>query len=53
MGYNPKARRGTGPFRTCDNTLLLAEARGVGTADPNRIEVRGAPVAEVRYPFES
>jgi hypothetical protein len=53
MGYNPKARRGTAPFRTCDNTLLLAEARGVGTADPNRIEVRGAPVAEVRYPFES
>lgn len=53
MGYDPAARRGTAPFRTCDNTLLLAEARGVGSTDLKRIEVRGAPLSQVRYPFES
>ncbi len=40
MGYDPRATRGTAPFSHCDNTLLLAEARGVGTADLKRIEVR-------------
>ena len=25
MGYDPRATRGTIPFRACDNTLLLAE----------------------------
>jgi len=51
MGYDPRAKRGTKPFETCDNTLLLAEALGVGSADLSRIEVRGAPVAQVRYQF--
>jgi uncharacterized protein (DUF362 family) len=51
MGYDPRATRGTKPFETCDNTLLLAEALGVGSADLSRIEVRGAPVAQVRYQF--
>jgi hypothetical protein len=52
MGYNPRAQRGTLPFQTCDNTLLLAEQHGVGTADLNRIEVRGVPVAEALYRYE-
>jgi len=30
---------------------LLAEARGIGTADLARIEVIGVPVAEARFPF--
>ena len=30
MGYDPRAQRDTAPFRKCDNTLLLAEANGVG-----------------------
>jgi uncharacterized protein (DUF362 family) len=47
MGYNPRAERGTAPFRNADNTLLLAEAHGVGAADLSRIEVRGASVADV------
>lgn len=51
MGYDPRATRGTKPFESCDNLLLLAEARGVGSADLSRIEVRGTPVATVRYPF--
>ncbi len=51
MGFDPRAVRGEPPFATCDNTLLLAERLGVGSADLDRIEVRGAPTAEVRFPF--
>lgn len=51
MGYDPRAVRGTKPFENCDNTLLLAEALGVGSADLSRIEVRGAPIAKVRAQF--
>jgi len=51
MGYNPRASRGEAPFHTCDNTLLLAESLGVGSADLSRIEVRGLPVAKALYPF--
>jgi uncharacterized protein (DUF362 family) len=52
MGYNPRSRRGEAPFRTCDNTLLLAESLGVGTADLKQIEVAGVPIAKARFPFE-
>lgn len=51
MGYDPAAARGTAPFRHCDNTLKLAEALGVGSADLGRIEVRGTPIAQVKVPF--
>lgn len=47
MGYDPRAKRGTAPFKDCDNTLLLAEALGVGTAEPANIEVRGEKIADV------
>jgi uncharacterized protein (DUF362 family) len=53
MGYNPRATRGSKPFQTCDNTLLLAEAHGVGTTDLKRIEVRGLPIEQALYRFES
>jgi len=33
--------------------LLLAEARGVGSADLRRIEVRGVPIASALYKYES
>ncbi len=52
MGYNPRAARGTAPFRTCDNTLLLAEGHGVGTTDLKRVEVRGASIAQALYRYE-
>jgi len=52
MGYDPRAERGTIPFRNCDNTLLLAEGHGVGTADLSRIDVRGLSIEEARFPFE-
>ena len=52
MGYNPRAARGTAPFQTCDNTLLLAEAHGVGTADLKRIEVRGVSIEQALYRYD-
>ena len=51
MGYHPRAPRGTAPFAHCDNTLLLAEQLGVGSADLNKIEVRGVPLAQALYRF--
>jgi uncharacterized protein (DUF362 family) len=53
MGYDSRATRGTAPFRTCENTLLLAERHGVGSADLRRIEVRGVPIAGAMYRYES
>jgi len=51
MGYNPRAARGTHPFEHCDNTLLLAEQAGLGTADLAQIEVRGLPVDKARCAY--
>lgn len=51
MGYNPRAQRGTAPFETCDNTLTLTEAHGVGTTDLKRIEVRGVAIEQALYRF--
>ncbi|HWB86254.1 MAG TPA: DUF362 domain-containing protein [Bryobacteraceae bacterium] len=53
MGYNPRALRGTPPFRTCDNTLLLAEGHGAGSADLRRIEVRGVPIERALYRYDT
>lgn len=53
MGYAPRAVRGTAPFANCDNTLLLAESLGAGTADLARIEVRGVPIERAIFPFAS
>lgn len=52
MGYDPRAPRGAGAFRNCDNTLLLAEKLGVGSADLRQIEVAGVPIAKAVYRFE-
>ena len=46
MGYNPRAPKGSKPFAKCDNTLLLAESLGLGTADLHNIEVRGLQVKD-------
>ncbi len=53
MGYDPRADRGAAPFRTCDNTLKLAEAIGLGSADLSRIDVRGASITQARFAFDS
>jgi uncharacterized protein (DUF362 family) len=51
MGYDPRSARGSKPFSMCDNTLLLAEKLGAGSADLNRIEVAGVPIAKAVYNF--
>jgi uncharacterized protein (DUF362 family) len=53
MGYNPRAQRGTAPVQKCDNTLLLAEAHGIGTTDLKRIDVRGVPIEQAMFKFDS
>ena len=54
MGYaDPQATRGTPPFQTCDNHLLLAEQAGVGTADLSKIDVLGMSIAQAMYPYPS
>lgn len=50
MGYNPRADHRTFPFPG-DNHLNLLARVGVGTNDPNAIEVRGLSVADARFPF--
>jgi uncharacterized protein (DUF362 family) len=51
MGYDVKAERGAKPFLRGDNTLTLAEAAGLGTADLNRIEVVGLKLQEAIHDF--
>lgn len=51
MGHDPRAPQGAGPFKHCDNHLLLAERLGVGSADLKHIEVRGGAIRDLAYPF--
>jgi uncharacterized protein (DUF362 family) len=53
MGYDPRAVRGTKPFVTCDNTLLLAEGHGIGSTDLKRIEVVGVPIQKALYKYDA
>jgi uncharacterized protein (DUF362 family) len=53
MGFDPMADRGAAPFETCDSTLRLAEAHGIGTRDLRNIEVIGVPIAQARFPFRA
>jgi hypothetical protein len=36
-----------------DNTALMGEAAGLGTADLSRIDVRGVPIKHAMYDFEA
>lgn len=40
-------------FQYADNMMLLGEAVGIGSADLNRIEVRGVPIREAVFDFEA
>lgn len=51
MGFDPVASRGAAPFEKCDSTLELAEARGLGTRDLSRIDVRGGRIEDLRFRF--
>lgn len=51
MGFDPMAAGGTSTFRAVDNMLELAERAGLGTRRLGEIEVAGAAIADVTYPF--
>ena len=51
MGFDPKAGHGKTPFPG-DNHLQLLSSVGIGTNDPDLIEVVGLPLKEAFYPFE-
>jgi hypothetical protein len=53
MGFDPLASRGKPPFETCDNVLQLAEQAGIGTGDPDKIEVAGVGVREALFRFRT
>jgi hypothetical protein len=53
MGFDPMADRGAAPFETCDSTLRLAEARGIGTRNLSDIEVAGSRIQDVVFPFRN
>lgn len=52
MGYDPAGDWATPPFYRGDNTMKLAEAAGIGSADLEQIEVRGLSIKDARYEFE-
>jgi hypothetical protein len=53
MGYNPRASRGEPGFPKCDNQLVLAEQRGLGSCDLKRIEVRGVAIEQALYRYNA
>jgi hypothetical protein len=53
MGYNPRASRGEPGFPKCDNQLVLAEQRGLGTCDLKRIDVRGVSIEQAMYKYDA
>jgi len=40
-------------FQYADNMPLLAEAAGIGSADLNKIDVRGVPIKDAMFEYES
>ena len=53
MGFDPRGARGTGAFERSrsENHLLLAEQKGVGTAELKRIDLRGLTLDQARHPY--
>jgi uncharacterized protein (DUF362 family) len=50
MGFDPQADHGQPPFQG-DNHLTLLASVGMGTIDPDQIEVLGAPLKQAIHPF--
>lgn len=51
MGYDPYAEKGQPPFVRGDNSLKLAEAVGIGSANLKRIEVVGVSIKDAKIDF--
>lgn len=52
MGYDPQGEWTSPPFYRGDNTMKLAEAAGIGSADLKNIEVRGISIEKGQHKFE-
>jgi uncharacterized protein (DUF362 family) len=52
MGFEPDTRSGSPPFSYADNHLILAREAGLGTNRLEKINVMGAKIADVKYPFK-
>jgi hypothetical protein len=50
MGYDPTAGHREFPFMGDNHLALLAE-KGIGTHNPEEIEVRGLPLSEAVHEF--
>jgi uncharacterized protein (DUF362 family) len=53
MGGDPLADRGQGYFQTCDNTIKLAQAVGLGSADLSRIELPGLKIKDAVFNYSA
>jgi uncharacterized protein (DUF362 family) len=53
MGFDPRAADFAPPFETRLNHVRLAAEAGLGTVDPDRIDVRGLTIEEARTPFRA
>jgi uncharacterized protein (DUF362 family) len=51
MGFDPRATRGRSAFVRGDNTLLLAETAGLGSADLGKIGIAGLKLADAKVDF--
>jgi uncharacterized protein (DUF362 family) len=51
MGFDPMAERGKAPFEQCDSMLKIAEEAGIGARDLAKIEIVGAALRDVGFPF--
>ena len=40
-------------FQYADNMMLLAEAVGIGSADLDKIDVRGVPIKDAVFDYDS
>jgi uncharacterized protein (DUF362 family) len=52
MGYNPRASKGEPGFPHCDNQLVLAEQRNLGSTDLKRIPVHGVSIERAMYRYD-
>jgi hypothetical protein len=52
MGFDPTVEPPTAPFLRGDNYLNLACQLGLGTNRLEEIQVVGASIDDVRYPFQ-
>jgi len=53
MGFDSMADRGKAPFEACDSMLKVAEEAGIGTRDLSKIEIVGAALRDLVFPFRA